>query len=52
MPPSIPPLPLHPLLPPHLDCNHILPAAYSLHAFINVSHLDKLSEGKKKQTKH
>lgn len=31
-------LSLHPLLPLSLDCNQILPAAYSLHAFINVSH--------------
>lgn len=37
------------------DCNHILPAAYSLRAFINVSRLDGLSAGKEnktKQTKH
>lgn len=54
MPPSIPPLSLHPLLLLSLDCNQILPAAYSLHAFINVSHWDKLEGGKKKksQTKH
>lgn len=41
-------LSLHPLLPLSLDCNRILPAAYSLHAFINVSHWDKLWGGKKK----
>lgn len=35
-------LSLHPLLPLSLDCNQILPAAYSLHTFINVSHWDKL----------
>lgn len=46
-----PPLSLHPPLPPCSDCNRILPAAYSLRAFINVSHLRRALRGQEKKKK-
>lgn len=46
-----PPLSLHPPLPPYSDCNRILPAAYSLHAFITVSHLRRALRGQEKKKK-